>query len=62
MGMSGVHDKDGSGEWPETDEHAPEENRPRAWLHSDIREKAFTHNWKAYAKFNEIGNLNQITN
>jgi hypothetical protein len=44
--------------WPLSDAHDPEENRPRPWLHSDIREKAFTHNWKSYLKFVEIGNLN----
>ena len=44
-------------EWPLTTEHDPEENKPRAWLHCDIREKAFIHNWNAFQKFVELGNL-----
>jgi hypothetical protein len=45
------------GKWPLSNAHDPEANRPRPWLHSDIREKAFAHNWQVYAKFVEIGNL-----
>jgi hypothetical protein len=37
----------------------PSDREARPWLHSDIREKAFTHNWNAYKKFVELGNLNQ---
>jgi hypothetical protein len=32
---------------------APNDREARPWLHSDIREKAFTHNWNAYRKFIE---------
>ena len=48
-------------QWPLTDELKNDSSDPpvRFWLHSDIREKAFTHNWKAYSKFVEIGNLNE---
>ncbi len=46
-------------EWPLTDEFKEDDSDPpvRNWLHSDIKVKAFTHNWKAYEKFTEIGNL-----
>lgn len=37
----------------------PSDADSRPWLHSDIRGKAFAHNWKAYKKFVDIGNLNQ---
>lgn len=56
--------KTDASEWPESnanegptvdDNGNPITNRP--WLHSDIREKAFTHNWKLYEKFVELGNL-----
>ena len=45
-------------QWPESDilgVNGP----PRPWLHSDIREKAFAHNWNAYKRFTEIGSLNK---
>jgi hypothetical protein len=44
-------------QWPLSNEHDPIDARPRPWLHSDVREKAFTHNWKVYEKFVNIGNL-----
>jgi hypothetical protein len=53
-------------QWPESDANEGEQwdqegnlrpNRP--WLHSDIREKAFSHNWKVFKKFVEIGTLDQ---
>ncbi len=44
--------------WPyRPKNHDPEEELPRAWCHSDIREIAYTHNWKAFKKIVEIGNL-----
>jgi hypothetical protein len=45
--------------WPLTDIFQEDENDApaRAWLHSDLRAKAFSHNWKLYDKFVEIGNL-----
>ena len=50
-------------EWPlsnaNENNQLPSNPASRPWFHSDIREKAFTHNWKAYGKFVEIGNLNQ---
>ncbi len=50
-------------EWPLSNENendeSPSNPASRPWLHSDIREKAFTHNWNAYKKFVEIGNLNE---
>jgi hypothetical protein len=53
-------------QWPESDANEGEQwdqegnlrpNRP--WLHSDIRKKAFSHNWKVFKKFVEIGTLDQ---
>jgi hypothetical protein len=49
--------KTNSDEWPLSDAHDPEAGLPRPWLHSDIREKAFAHNWKAYKKIIDIGTL-----
>lgn len=46
-------------QWPESDAHDPEEHMPRPWLHSDIKNKAFCHTWQVYAKFVELGNLQQ---
>lgn len=43
--------------WPLSNVHDLIDNRPRPWLHSDVREKAFTHNWKAYEKFTSLGNF-----
>jgi len=43
--------------WPLSNVHDLIDNRPRPWLHSDVREKAFTHNWKVYEKFTSLGNL-----
>jgi len=45
--------------WPHTDVFQEDENDApaRAWLHSDLRAKAYSHNWKLYDKFVEIGNL-----
>jgi hypothetical protein len=46
--------------WPyRNDKHDQSENLPRAWCHSDIREVAFAHTWKAFAKIVEIGDLSQ---
>jgi hypothetical protein len=46
--------------WPlRYDKHDKEENLPRAWCHSDIREVAYTHVWQAFQKIVEIGNLSQ---
>ncbi len=48
-----------SSRWPESDEHDPEANLPRPWLHSDFRVKAFTHNWKLFKTFIDIAYLNE---
>jgi hypothetical protein len=47
--------------WPESNANGNDGTGmgARPWLHSDIREKAFVHNWKVYAEFVELGNLNQ---
>jgi hypothetical protein len=46
--------------WPlRYDKHDKNENLPRAWCHSDIREVAYTHIWKAFEKIVNIGNLSQ---
>gem|GEM_PF-2651675 len=45
--------------WPEADVHDGEVNQTRPWLHSDLRAKAYSHNYLAFDKFVEIGNLNQ---
>jgi hypothetical protein len=46
--------------WPyRTDKHDPAENLLRAWCHSDIREVAFAHTWKAFEKIVAIGDLSQ---
>lgn len=37
----------------------PGDKNSRPWLHSDIRNKAFVHNWQAHEKFVEIGNMKQ---
>lgn len=49
--------------WPlsnanENNKH-PFDLESRPWLHSDICHKAFTHSWKAYKKFVELGSLNE---
>ncbi len=45
--------------YPTTDAFQEDGDDPvvRSWLHSDIREKAYLHNWNAYVKFVELGNL-----
>jgi hypothetical protein len=49
--------------WPLSNENQngapPGDKNSRPWLHSDIRNKAFVHNWQAYEKFVEIGNMKQ---
>lgn len=48
-------------QWPlsnaNENSQAPNDPRSRPWLHSDIREKAFAHNWSVYERFVTIGNL-----
>jgi hypothetical protein len=43
--------------WPLSNAHSPDDLLPRPWLHSDIKAKAFVHNWLAYEKFIDIGKL-----
>jgi hypothetical protein len=46
--------------WPlRNDKHDENENLPRAWCHSDIREVAYTHVWQVFEKIVNIGNLSQ---
>ena len=45
--------------WPEADVHDGDVNQTRPWLHSDLRAKAYPHNYLVFDKFVEIGNLNQ---
>jgi hypothetical protein len=48
-------------EWPISNANEnnklPTDRESRPWLHSDIREKAFSHNWNAYKKFVDLGKL-----
>ena len=45
--------------WPLSEAHDPEMNIQRPWLHSDIREKAYSHNWKVFDEFVGFGELKE---